>query len=175
MRSIIVFAAIALVAGTLAPKYTAKIGTAHAPQPTASAVRPPPQAVAAIATSNSHSVVVPRDSRGHFGVEARVNGRHMDFMVDTGASVIALTASAAALLGIHPPSHAFTAEVRTANGTVRAAPATLDMVEIDDVVVRDVAALVLPDEALSENLLGMSFLSRLRRFEISGGKLVLEQ
>ena len=42
-------------------------------------------------------------------------------------------------------------------------------------IVRDVAALVLPDEALSENLLGLSFLSRLRRFEYSDGKLVLEQ
>ena len=49
------------------------------------------------------------------------------------------------------------------------------MVEIGDLVVRDVAALVLPDEALSENLLGLSFLSRLRHFEYSDGKLVLEQ
>jgi aspartyl protease family protein len=42
-------------------------------------------------------------------------------------------------------------------------------------VVRDVAALVMPDEALSDNLLGLSFLSRLRRFEYSAGRLVLEQ
>jgi aspartyl protease family protein len=65
--------------------------------------------------------------------------------------------------------------VRTANGTVRGAPTRLDRVEIGDVVVRDVAALVLPDRALSNNLLGMSFLSRLRHFEYSDGKLVLEQ
>jgi aspartyl protease family protein len=58
---------------------------------------------------------------------------------------------------------------------VRAAPTTLDRVEVGDIVVRDVTALVLPDEALSGNLLGLSFLSRLRRFEYSGGKLVLEQ
>jgi aspartyl protease family protein len=96
-------------------------------------------------------------------------------MVDTGASVIALTASAAATLGIHPTQRDFAAEVRTANGAVRAAPVRLDMVEIGDLVVRDVAAVVLPDEALSENLLGLSFLSRLRRFEYSDGKLVLEQ
>ena len=49
------------------------------------------------------------------------------------------------------------------------------MVEIEDLVAHDVDALVLPDRALSENLLGLSFLSRLRRFEYSGGKLVLEQ
>jgi len=58
---------------------------------------------------------------------------------------------------------------------VRAAPARLDKVEVGDLVVRDVAALVMPDEALSDNLLGLSFLSRLRRFEYSGGRLVLEQ
>src|ERR1700677_4971586 len=69
----------------------------------------------------------------------------------------------------------FVAEVRTANGTVRAAPTRLDAVEVGDLVVRDVAAVVLPDEALSDNLLGLSFLSRLRRFEYSDGKLVLEQ
>jgi aspartyl protease family protein len=65
--------------------------------------------------------------------------------------------------------------VSTANGTVRAAPIQLGMVEIDDLVVHDVAALVLPDGALTQNLLGLSFLSRLRRFEYSDGKLVLEQ
>jgi aspartyl protease family protein len=120
-------------------------------------------------------VVVPRDGRGHFEVDARVNGRRVGFMVDTGSSVVALTARDAARLGIHPAQNAFVAEVKTANGTVRAAPARIDVVEVGDLAVRDVAALVLPDEALSENLLGLSFLSRLRRFEYSDGKLVLEQ
>jgi aspartyl protease family protein len=118
---------------------------------------------------------VPRDGRGHFEVEARIEGRKLSFMVDTGASVIALTASDAARLGIHPAQREFVTEVKTANGTVRAAPATLDKVEVGDLVVRDVAALVMPDEALSDNLLGLSFLSRLRRFEYSAGRLVLEQ
>ena len=65
--------------------------------------------------------------------------------------------------------------MRTANGTVNAAAIELDRVEIGDLMVRDVAALVLPDGALSDNLLGLSFLSRLRHFEYTGGKLVLEQ
>jgi aspartyl protease family protein len=65
--------------------------------------------------------------------------------------------------------------VKTANGVVRAAPVQLNMVEIDDIMVRDVAAMVMPDGALSDNLLGLSFLSRLHRYEYSGGKLVLEQ
>ena len=96
-------------------------------------------------------------------------------MVDTGASMIALTERDAATLGIHPAESEYVATVQTANGTVRAAPVELDMVEIDDIVVHDVAAMVLPDGALPDNLLGLSFLSRLRRFEYADGKLVLEQ
>jgi aspartyl protease family protein len=96
-------------------------------------------------------------------------------MVDTGASVIALTVSDAARLGIRPAQRDFTVEVRTANGSVGAAPARLDKVEVGDLIVRDVAAVILPDGALSDNLLGLSFLSRLRRFEYSDGRLVLEQ
>jgi len=49
------------------------------------------------------------------------------------------------------------------------------MVEVGGLIVRDVDALVLPDEALSENLLGLSFLAKLKRFEYANGKMVLEQ
>jgi aspartyl protease family protein len=121
------------------------------------------------------SVVIPRDARGHFQVDGRVDGRRIGFMVDTGASVIALTARDAARLSIHPRPSEFVAQVKTANGTVRAAPVQLGMVEVGGLIVRDVRALVIADDALSENLLGMSFLSRLRRWEYAGGKLVLEQ
>ncbi|MDR3421834.1 MAG: TIGR02281 family clan AA aspartic protease [Xanthobacteraceae bacterium] len=171
MRSVVTFAALALAASVLVPRYASHM--AAAPAPLALSARP--QVPATGSAANSRSLVVPRDARGHFEVEARVEGRHVNFMVDTGASVIALTASDAGRLGIHPAPREFVTEVRTANGTVRAAPTRLDRVEVGDLVVRDVAALVLPDEALSDNLLGLSFLSRLRRFEYSDGKLVLEQ
>ena len=171
MRTIIVIAAVGLIAGFLGPRYLSHIG--DTPAPTALTTRP--GAAAPAVGTHSRSVVVPRDGRGSFEVDGRVNGRRIGFMVDTGASVIALTARDAARLGIHPPQNAFVAEVRTANGTVRAAPARLDVVEIGGLEVRDVAALVLPDQALSDNLLGLSFLSRLHRFEYSDGKLVLEQ
>jgi aspartyl protease family protein len=169
MRPLIVFAALAMAAGMVIPRYASHFGTASAPRPAAA-----PEPAGNVA-SYARSVVVPRDARGHFQVDAMVDGRRLNFMVDTGASVIALTASDAARLGIHPSPGEFVAEVRTANGTVRAAPTRLDAVEVGDLVVRDVAALVLPDEALSDNLLGLSFLSRLRRFEYSDGKLILEQ
>ena len=95
-------------------------------------------------------------------------------MVDTGASVIALTERDADRLGIRPSRNAFTASVSTANGIVRAAPVMLNSVDIGGLVVRDVRALVVPGGALSENLLGLSYLTRLKRFEYSNNKLLLE-
>jgi aspartyl protease family protein len=172
MRSIIVFAVLALAAAVYVPRFVTQTNNA-APAPVMMASRTAPPAEPA--PSNSRAVTVPRNGNGHFQVEGRINGRRLDFMVDTGASVIALTSSDAAMLGIHPAQRDFRVTVKTANGTVMAAPAELDRVEISDLTVRKVAALVLPDGALSENLLGLSFLSRLRSFTYSNGRLVLEQ
>jgi aspartyl protease family protein len=125
--------------------------------------------------SNPDSVVVPRDPMGHFRVEGRIDGQFVQFVVDTGASVVALTSEDAASIGIHPTEMDFRAVVKTANGTVRAAPIQLNMVEIGNLMVRDVTAMVLPNRALSDNLLGLSFLSRLRHFEYTDGRMILEQ
>jgi aspartyl protease family protein len=172
MRQIIVFAGMLLVMGVVAARVADQ--AARTP-PAAAALTAPPPPAPVQQNSYGSSVVVPSDARGHFVVDARVDGRHMSFMLDTGASLIALRARDAAALGIHPVARDFTVEVRTANGAVRAAPVQLGMVEVSGLNVRNVAALVSPDEALSENLLGLSFLSRLRRFEYSNGKMVLEQ
>lgn len=145
-----------------------------------------PETRAASATVGAHNtpssvsagyrtVTVDRDAGGHFRVDAQINGRRMDFMIDTGASVIALRESDARRLGEHPAPSDYTAVVRTANGKAKAAPVTLDRVEVGGLTVRNVRALVMPDKALGENLLGMSFLSKLRRWEYARGKLVLEQ
>ncbi|MPZ55817.1 MAG: TIGR02281 family clan AA aspartic protease [Rhizobiales bacterium] len=175
MRSILTFAALALVAAVATPKLIEHV-RAMKPESAAVAMKADaPPVHAAPATYSSRSVVIVPDRQGHFRVEARVDGRRLDFMVDTGASVIALTAKDAARLGIRPARSEHTATVKTANGSIKAAPAQLSAVEVDGITVRDVPALVLPDEALSENLLGLSFLSRLRRFEYARGKLVLEQ
>ena len=172
MRSVLMVGAVALIAAVLVPRYFTQLNAVH-PAPAMMAARP--VAAPNPTPADSRSVIVSRDGRGHFQLDARVDGRRLTFMVDTGASVIALTADDAAMLGIHPSAREFTALVKTANGTVRAAPVELDRVEIEDITVRNVAAMVLPDGALSDNLLGMSFLSRLHRWEFADGKLVLEQ
>jgi len=134
--------------------------------------------VAAVETpmqTAGRSVSIPRDARGHFQTEGRIDGQRIGFMIDTGASMIALNESSAARFGLRPSSGDYNAMVTTANGKVRAARTRLAMVDVGGLVVRDVEAMVLPDEALSENLLGLSFLSRLKRFEYANGKMVLEQ
>ena len=92
-----------------------------------------------------------------------------------GASVIALNEKTAARFGLRPSRGDYNATVATANGTIKAARTRIAMMEVGGLIVRDVDAMVLPDEALSENLLGLSFLSKLKRFEYAGGKMVLEQ
>ncbi len=99
----------------------------------------------------------------------------LDFIVDTGATLVTLRESAAAEIGIHPMPVDYTATVSTANGRIKAAPTKIDRIELGDITVFDVPALVLPDEALSQNLLGVSFLAKLRRYEFANGRMVLEQ
>jgi aspartyl protease family protein len=174
MRSILSFAALAVVAGMIVPRYAAQVDSAG-PRPSKPiAVRQTADSLQTAART-SDAVVVPRDRFGHFRTDGRVDGRRLDFLIDTGASVIALTADDAASLGLHPGDSDYRVVLRTANGVVRAAQASLGMVEIGGILVRDVPAVVMPEGALSENLLGMSFLSRLRHFEYSEGKMVLEQ
>jgi aspartyl protease family protein len=185
MRSILIFAGMLLALGVVAARIADQSGrlppASAAATPSAAAAPPAAAALAAVPpapvqqSSYGSSVTIPRDARGHFVVDARVDGRRMGFMIDTGASMIALRAGDAALLGVHPVARDFTVAVQTANGANRAAPVRLGMVEVSGVSVRNVAALVLPDAVLGENLLGLSFLSRLRRFEYSNGKMVLEQ
>jgi aspartyl protease family protein len=119
------------------------------------------------------TVTLSNNGRG-FQVEARIDSRSIDFIVDTGASAIALRETSAAKLGIHPAARDYTIKMQTANGVGKAARVQLDRVEINGITVRDVAAVMVADEALSTNLLGMTFLSRVK-WTHDRGKLVLEQ
>jgi aspartyl protease family protein len=163
MRQILLFALLVFGAAVVVPRYLAH------PQQTAAVI-----AKATPETPNSRTISISRSQNGHFWVDGRVDGRRLSFIVDTGASSIALREGDAARLGIHPARREYTARVSTANGVVVAAPIVLDRVEIGDLVVRNVAALVLPDEALGQNLLGMSFLGHVH-WKYQSGELVLEQ
>lgn len=172
MRAFVFIAAFTLVLAGAIPRLLEHVGKG-APAPTqAMTARPAPEPAV---SSGGRSFTARAGRNGHFYVEARVDGRRIDFVVDTGASYIAIPEREAARLGIHPTRRDYTARMSTANGVVLGAPTRLNMVEVGGLMVRDVAAVVMPDAALRDNLLGMSYLSRLRRFEIANGKLVLEQ
>jgi len=173
MRNLMIFAAVMVVLGTSMAQMADKM-TAATP---ALANAAPRKAAAAetVGQAGVRSLSIPRDPRGHFLTEVRIDGQRIGFMVDTGASLIALNESSAARFGLRPSPGDYNATVSTANGTIKAARTRLAMVELGGLVVRDVEAMVLPDEALSENLLGLSFLSKLKRFEYANGQMVLEQ
>jgi aspartyl protease family protein len=120
-------------------------------------------------------VRIESDGRGHFVAKAKLNGRPMEVLVDTGATAIAINKSMARRLGIDLADKDFRHKVKTANGETAAALATIDTVEIGKVRVDNVEAIVLADSDLGATLLGMSFLNRLARFEVSGGAMILVQ
>ncbi|MEL6359539.1 MAG: TIGR02281 family clan AA aspartic protease [Pseudomonadota bacterium] len=107
-------------------------------------------------------------------VSARVNNRPASFLVDTGASYVALRETDARNSGIYPRADEYKHPVQTANGVTHAAFVTIDAIEIDSIIVHSVQTFILPDEQLATNLLGMSFLSELQSVEARNGELVLK-
>jgi aspartyl protease family protein len=112
---------------------------------------------------------------GHFETTASLNGRPVHVLVDTGATYVALSERQARQLGILLAAGDFKHTARTANGENKVALATLDRVKIGSVEVRDVEVMVSKGDVLPVTLLGMSFLSKLKRFEVHADTLSLVQ
>ncbi|HYJ58702.1 MAG TPA: TIGR02281 family clan AA aspartic protease [Methyloceanibacter sp.] len=110
---------------------------------------------------------------GHFTANVAVNGKKISMMVDTGASTIVLRPEDAKKAGIDVSKLDYRVPVLTANGRTVAARVRLDEVSIGPLDRTKVDALVAQPGALTQSLLGMSFLSRLRSYEFSGDFLTL--
>ncbi|HEU0016913.1 MAG TPA: TIGR02281 family clan AA aspartic protease [Methyloceanibacter sp.] len=110
---------------------------------------------------------------GHFTANADVNGKSIPMIVDTGASTIVLRPEDAETAGIDVSRLSYTVPVLTANGRTVAARVRLDSVAIGPLQRKNVDALVAAPKALTESLLGMSFLGRLKSYEFSGDFLTL--
>ena len=171
MRNLMILAAVLVGLGT----YMAQMADKISPAPASASPSPKKADTETVAQASGRSLNIPPDARGHFQTDGRIEGQRISFMIDTGASLVALNEKSAARFGLRPSRSDYNAIVSTANGTIKAARTRLAMIDLGGLVVRDVDALVLPDEALSENLLGLSFLSKLKRFEYANGKMVLEQ
>jgi aspartyl protease family protein len=119
-------------------------------------------------------VEVPRSIDGHYYLTLDVNGVPVRFVVDTGATDLVLTRADAERAGVDTGKLIFSGRAFTANGTVETAPVTLESVALGQAADRRVRAVVNGGE-MQENLLGMSYLHRFSRLEISDGRLILER
>ena len=140
-----------------------------------------PAPAVAVATSEQKApgprtlstLAVAADYRGHYIVHPTVENYRVKMMVDTGASIVALTAADARALGIRRDASTRRMTLGTANGAVTGFQTTLREIRLGDIVVRNVEAVVLPEGALSISLLGNSFLGKLQGYEVQTGRMVL--
>ena len=138
----------------------------------------PKQAVAANTAQSANSDwysgshTLSRDYDGHFYASANVNGRTIRMMVDTGASVIALTGSDARAAGLYWDQSEVQPIGRGASGDVYGVVRSLDVVDIGGFTRRNVRAIVVP-EGLDVSLLGQSYLGQIASVEIQGDQMRL--
>lgn len=109
---------------------------------------------------------------GHFYLKVEVNGVPVRFMVDTGATSVALSPHDAARVGLRPARHEFTMRAATANGTIKLAPVILREVSLGSFSAQDVEATV-NQAPMPVSLLGISLLQRLKSYEVRGQTLYL--
>lgn len=176
MRGEIIAAAMIVASSVVGVRYWehAAHSSEAAPGPSALVATPAPErAHTAYDAGWGEEVRVPASRDHQYYVTAEVNRTPAHFLIDTGASYVALRESDARLAGVYLAWTDFNRPVRTANGETKAAMVLLDSVEIEGLKIEGVTAFVLPDDQLGVNLLGMSFLSRLESVEARKGELVL--
>jgi aspartyl protease family protein len=123
--------------------------------------------------SPARAVQIARGQTGEFALQARINGVNAPMVIDTGATSVVLTYETAKAAGLPLELLEYNVDVETAGGHTRAARLTLDRLAIGKLVERSVPALVVPHGQMKTNLLGMSFLDRLERWEVRADRLML--
>ena len=136
MRNLMILAAVLVGLGT----YMAQMADKISPAPASASPSPKKADTETVAQASGRSLNIPPDARGHFQTDGRIEGQRINFMIDTGASLVALNEKSAARFGLRPSRSDYNATVSTANGTIKAARARLAMIELGGLVVRDVDA-----------------------------------
>ena len=119
-------------------------------------------------------IEVPRGPDGHYYLTLDINDAPVRFVVDTGATSMVLTKTDAERVGLTADDLIFYSEAMTANGPVRTAPVRLDDVALGPFHDANVRAFVNEGE-MNQSLLGMDYLIRYARLEITNGQLILER
>ena len=130
---------------------------------------------AASSDSGFREASISADGGGQFHASAFIEGQPVEMMVDTGATVVAISAETAARLGVFVDPEAPKWRMRTANGVTLASPILLARISLGSIEMTDVQAVVMPSGAMTVDLLGASFLKRLASVEQRDGVLVLKQ
>lgn len=126
-----------------------------------------------VARTSASVVSIPKNPRtGQYHYKGRVNSGYVDFLVDTGASAIALTAKDAQKAGVKSASLTYNVPISTAGGRNYAARVTLDQVALGGIILRDVEAFVVR-EGLETSLLGMTWLGQLQEVKATPNALLL--
>lgn len=118
------------------------------------------------------AITIPQSGDGHYHVTLKVGGVPVRFMIDTGASAVVLTPGDARRVGIDVARLPFTGTATTANGEVATARVTLHDVTLGPVQDRTLPAEV-NKVGMQSSLLGMTYLQRFRKIEISDGQMIL--
>lgn len=124
--------------------------------------------------SFANAAIIDREPDGHYWTRADVDGTAVKFMVDTGASTVAITYRDAQRIGLKPEELDFKWEIRTAGGIVHGAAVTLEKIRIGQVEVENVEGMVLR-EGLDQSLLGMTFLGELYSYEFRKSQLLIRR
>lgn len=109
---------------------------------------------------------------GHYWLRAEINGTPANFLVDTGATLTAVSTDTATAVGLEPREAGLPVRMQTANGTVAAEIATIDELRFGNVVARGLDAAIAPGLGKT-NVLGMNFLSRLASVRMEGETMIL--
>ena len=119
----------------------------------------------------TEALLLQRDSSGQFHLEASVNGAPVEFLVDTGADVVALTEQEALNLGLNVSEGDFQPVMKTASGVGYGAQIKLDELEVAGERLREVDAVVV--KGLAVNLLGQSALRKLGSVQLKGDSMII--
>lgn len=123
----------------------------------------------------ANEATIRRENDGHYWTRADVDGSNIKFLVDTGASVVALNWNDAKRLRIDLDDLTYNNRVSTAGGQVMAASVVIERISIGNVEVKDIDALIMQEDLLENSLLGMSFLGELYSYEFKGNTMIIRE
>jgi len=133
----------------------------------------PGRAFVVTTSEGGQEIVLHKLQNGHFEADVRINGHKINMLVDTGASLIALSRADALHAGLATGNLNYSMTVATANGRAQAAPVSLDSVSIGPIVRHDISGAIAEDGKLDQSLLGMSFLETLGSMQMQTDELRL--